>query len=118
MGDNRQHSSMIRAWALGCSGGAQAQDAEAEGRLGVQLRAIVTLAPTSLQVVRSALRLEKGREVVMFWYLESIEVPEKPHGLFGVPWHLRHLDSLGQRPQASAALPSCTWSALQQCSRP
>ena len=37
----------------------------------------------SLQVVRSALRREKGREVVMFWYLESIEIPEKPHGLFG-----------------------------------
>ncbi|CAK0783750.1 hypothetical protein CVIRNUC_006949 [Coccomyxa viridis] len=35
-----------------------------------------------MMVVRSALRLEKGREVVMFWYLESIEVPEKPHGLF------------------------------------
>ena len=36
-----------------------------------------------VQVVCSSLRREKGREVVMFWYLESIEVSEKPHGLFG-----------------------------------
>ena len=36
-----------------------------------------------LQVVRSSLRREKGREVVMFWYLESITVPEKARGLFG-----------------------------------
>lgn len=34
------------------------------------------------QVVRSALLTEKGKEVVMFWYLEAIEMPEKPHGLF------------------------------------
>lgn len=63
------------------------------------------LATMSLQAVRSALRLEKGREVVMFGYLESIEVPEKPHGLFGAPWQLRHLHSPGQSPQAIAALP-------------
>ena len=79
---------------------------------------MVTLATLSLQVVRSALRLEKGREVVMFWYLESIEVPEKPHGLFGAPSHLMHLHSLGQCPPAIAALLFCTRSALQQCSRP
>ena len=41
VGDNRQHSSMVRAWALGCNGVAQAQDAEAEERFGVQLRVIV-----------------------------------------------------------------------------
>ncbi|CAL5222723.1 g5127 [Coccomyxa viridis] len=35
-----------------------------------------------MMVVRSSLRREKGREVVMFWYLESIKIPEKPHGLF------------------------------------
>ena len=38
----------------------------------------------TLQVVRSSLRREKGREVVMFWYLESITVPEKSRGPFGM----------------------------------
>ncbi len=36
------------------------------------------------QVVRSALQTEKGKDVVMFWYLEAIEMPERPRGLFGV----------------------------------
>ncbi len=38
-----------------------------------------------MQVVRSAATNEKGKEVVMFWYLEAIEMPERPHGLFGKP---------------------------------
>ena len=42
------------------------------------------------QVVRSALQTEKGKEVVMFWYLEAIEMPERPHGLFGELLHPRH----------------------------
>ena len=60
---------------------------------GNQSSSRVMLSTMSPQVVRSALRLEKGREVVMFWYLESIEVPEKSHSLFGAPWQLRHLHS-------------------------
>ena len=88
---------------MGCWG-----ERESYSGLEVQSSSKVMLATMSAQVVRSALRSEKGKEVVMFWYLESIEVPEKRHSLFGVPWHLRHLHSLGQYPQAFAALPSCT----------
>lgn len=44
-----------------------------------------------MQVVRSSLRLEKGWDIVMFWYLESIEVPEKSRGRFGEPSCLVHL---------------------------
>lgn len=40
--------------------------------------------------MRSALQTEKGKEVVMFWYLEAIEMPERPHGLFGESLHPRH----------------------------
>lgn len=35
-----------------------------------------------MKVVRSSLRMEKGREVVMFCYLESIEMSEKSQGMF------------------------------------
>ncbi|BDA41262.1 hypothetical protein COCOBI_02-0420 [Coccomyxa sp. Obi] len=38
---------------------------------------------SGMMVVRSAAINEKGKEVVMFWYLEAIEMPERPHGLFG-----------------------------------
>ncbi len=34
------------------------------------------------QVVRSALSNDKGRDVVTYWYLEAIEMPPKPWGLF------------------------------------
>ena len=32
------------------------------------------------QVVRSALANEKGKDVVVYWYLEAIEMPPKPWG--------------------------------------
>ena len=35
------------------------------------------------QVVRSSLVNDKGKEVVMFWYLESVELPQKPGSMFG-----------------------------------
>ncbi|EIE25023.1 hypothetical protein COCSUDRAFT_61272 [Coccomyxa subellipsoidea C-169] len=38
---------------------------------------------SGMMVVRSALQTEKGKDVVMFWYLEAIEMPERPRGLFG-----------------------------------
>ena len=34
------------------------------------------------QVVRSSLVNDKGKEVVMFWYLEAVELPQKPTGMF------------------------------------
>jgi hypothetical protein len=34
------------------------------------------------QVVRSRLVNERGKEVAMFWYLEAIEMPERPRGPF------------------------------------
>ena len=36
------------------------------------------------QVVRSSLVNDKGKEVVVFWYLESVELPQKPGSMFGV----------------------------------
>ena len=44
-----------------------------------------------MQVVRTSLRLEKGYDIVMFWYLETIKVPEKSRGRFGEPQCLVHL---------------------------
>ena len=60
---------------------------------------------------------DKGREVVMFWYLEAIEMPHKPHGGLFSARTLHSMHNLFTCPPDPPGRMAFLLSGVMHCSR-